>query len=432
MARTRQWRRGITYNLRWPKHTHGIPSHLRVLVDRSGPIVESPTDTSALLLRSFPLELISRIFALALVETTSDQTIYSWTYSFIPVRASFRHSLLRVCSAWRDVVLQDTLSSRSASRAGCYLGATPQELATIREWFPGLDIRGCLLIVGDPNGLLHGPIHTCYSGVSAILGDPVALKAVEAIEWVEASTAPYRAVGQAPDLEQTLLEVCNHHAASRPNVPIDPAEYRHLLAHEIARLVLKLCSKILAFLSLFPNLETTELPLWVAMIPSLEELEQKAGTRAAETSVVQRLGEELVSAAELKSQFTTFVKTFQGLNLIGYPLGLFGVFLRETKTPKLQRYIGRKSDEIASNGFVEKEIKAHFNSVDVEHPFFHSLFDHLKSLSWRDISRFELVTYSEVVEDLLLKKYGGRPSLEAFSAIGRLTGTCPTFPDLPI
>ncbi|KAH6903072.1 hypothetical protein BKA70DRAFT_1434038 [Coprinopsis sp. MPI-PUGE-AT-0042] len=420
MARTQQWRRGITYDLRKPKHQHAIPSHLRVCGETASSTVSSgPTVASSVLLKSFPIELLARIFSLAFFETIFHQTIHSWTYTFIPVRVLLSHNLSQVCSSWRSIFFRGTLSSRP-NRRGHYLGVTIQELTTVRQWFPSLDIRGCLLLAGDPNSLLLGSMEAGLSGLSTILCDPSALGAVEAIEWVEASTASYADVGYPPDIEKSLLEVCSHHATSKPKPKgsIDHAEYRKLVTQEIARLALKLCSKILEFLSLFPNLETTELPVWVAFIPSMREFEQKDGMQAAESSVVHQLGEKLVSIEELACQLTTFVKKIRGVNLVGYPLGLFGVFLRATETPTLQEYLGLG---IGSNWLTEEEIRQHFSTVDAQNCLFHRLFDHLKALSWRDICRFELLSYGEVVRDLLFNQYKGRPSLESFSATGRMT-----------
>ncbi|KAH6902729.1 hypothetical protein BKA70DRAFT_1567271 [Coprinopsis sp. MPI-PUGE-AT-0042] len=418
MARMRAWRRGITHDLHKPKHLHAIPSHLRVRGETASSTVSSgPTVASSVLLKSFPIELLARIFTLALLETIFHHAIHSWTYTFIPVRVLLSHNLSQVCSSWRDIFLRGTLSSRS-NRGGHYLGATIQELATVRQWLPCLDLRGCLLIAGDPNSLLLASMEATFPGLRAILCDSSALGAVEAIEWVEASTASCADVGYPPDIEQSLLEVCNHHAASKPKPKgsIDHAEYRKLVTQEIALLALKLCSNILEFLSLFPNLETTELPVWVVLIPSIREFEEKDGMQATESSIVHQLGEKLVSIEELACQFTTFVKKLRGMNLVGYPLGLFGVFLWETKTPTLQKYLGP-----GSNRLIENQIRQHFSTVDAQNPLFHRLFDHLKALSWRAICRFELLSYGEIMRDLLFNHYKGRPSLEGFSATDRIT-----------
>ncbi|KAH6904420.1 hypothetical protein BKA70DRAFT_1432170 [Coprinopsis sp. MPI-PUGE-AT-0042] len=410
MARVRLWRRGTQHYL--PKLNHSKANPYPLAANPSAYIAAQPSQTSAQLIQNLPAEIVSEIARDVLADTIFwHEAIRSWNYTFIPIRQVLKHSLAQVCRSWRTIALQFILSSRQ-NRQGIYIAATLQELLAVQEWLPDAEIRGCLLLLGSPNDLLLGPTDD-MDNVSILATQGSAIHAIEAVEWLEASTAGFSYVGDPPDIDSALKKVCEAYAKVDGSEE-DHEENARLLCEAIVVVSYKACAKVLDLLSLLPHLKAAEVPVWVIMLAALTDTTL---TPEQQNTIMGSLGGEVVTGDELRGKLLALLPRLESLHIVGYSFGPFGVFPWRTEGTWLEEYVGG----IPST--MERRLRERFmlaTTIEIEKALPRGSLDHLKGLAWRDNPLDEIVEYDHIALETILN-YRARFQLEEFLRLTRMT-----------
>ncbi|KAG2021377.1 hypothetical protein CC2G_006623 [Coprinopsis cinerea AmutBmut pab1-1] len=361
----RRWRRGAIQELYRLKHQQRIqlPHNLRpgASTDCDKGVRDATQVPLHDSLHSVPNEVAVGIILDVLQDWFLDVCINSFTYSFVPIRRIFSHPLSSVCRAWRDVYLHLILCSPvdRISAGGDYIGCTVEELVTVQKWLPGINIQGCLVFLGDPNGPLS--TLTPVKDSTLIPSDPSIQTAIEAIEWVEPGTVS-TPVASPPDIVQATLEVCRDAYQK-----VDPSSWqsqthrmitlRNFLVDEYLALGVSYCSQLVAAIDSLPNLKRAELPAWIwalaytTAVTSYPPSVKIGGSNAPLSThdgrhLVDLVGEP-VTSAELAQQLETLMNRVNCITLVGYPFSILGVFLHGNTYPKeLQHYLVNPGEQM--------------------------------------------------------------------------------------
>ncbi|KAH6904421.1 hypothetical protein BKA70DRAFT_1432171 [Coprinopsis sp. MPI-PUGE-AT-0042] len=408
MARVRLWRRGTKHYL--PKLNHSKANPYPLAANPSAYIAAQPSQTSAQLIQNLPAEIVSEIARDVLADTIFwHEAIRSWNYTFIPIRQVLKHSLAQVCRSWRTIALQFILSSRQ-NRQGIYIATTLQELLTVQEWLPDAEIRGCLLLLGSPNDLLLGPTDD-MDNISIVAAQGSALHAIEAVEWLEASTAGFSYVGDPPDIDSASKKLCQVYAKVDGSEG-DHEENARLLCEAIVVVSYEACAKVLDLLSLLPHLKAAEVPVWVIMLAALTDATL---TSDQQNTIMGSLGGEVVTGAALRGKLLALLPRLERLHIVGYSFGPFGVFPSRTEGTWLEEYVGG----IPST--MERRLRERFmqaRAIEIEKALPQGSLDHLKGLAWRDNPLDEVVEYDHLALEMILN-YRAHFQLEEFFAINK-------------
>ncbi|EAU89000.1 hypothetical protein CC1G_10696 [Coprinopsis cinerea okayama7 len=441
MARTRQWRRGIIWELSRLKHLK--PTTVRRKVPQmtgGGQWTKPPTAFDAL-----PTEIATDIILDVLEEWLKyDVLVHSYTYTFVSIRHVFGHPLSSLCQNWRRLYLEILLCSPSIRKqVGVdYIGCTVEEAAVVREWHPDFKIEGALLLLGDPNQPLstigsHGTDQVPDISFHQLFpSDPEILSSVVAIEWSEPGTTTSPA-GPPPNIEQPVLDICRGACKdtsevakveeSNGNAGVastegeeededdDPQEdleqddhiwalRRSFLAEELVSFAFAYCSRLLGALAEFTNLKRLELPAWLLALGYTSVTHNQPTTTfpvSSDTSVaVDRHLTDLVGGYvlpdTLSSQLSALLRRLDYVNIVGYPFSILGIFLRETvPSPEFKTCFGH-----GVGWAIESLLRERFKHL-VEGMVCPSVLKTLKGLGWRSNCQFETVGFDSVLHELL-------------------------------